>query len=95
MAVAIAVPTASGAVVDTVGGGPIRLLGWSVRKGATAMTIDLSEGSAGKIIAVINVAANGAETQWFGDQGVICNLDILYATITGASTGLVGSIWIA
>lgn len=95
MAVATAVPTSSGAVV-TVTRGPVKLMGWSVRKGAGACTVDLQEtDGSGKIIASINLAATGGDSQWFGESGVICNSGVLYATVAGTTTGLVGSIWTA
>jgi hypothetical protein len=95
MATPIAVPTSSAALLDTAAGGPIRLMGWSVRKTTGACTIDLCVGgSGGQVIATINLAGSGNESTWFGDNGVICNSDILYALVGGTTTGLVGSIWV-
>ncbi len=96
MARAIPVSATDAAILDTVGGGPIRILGWSVRTGANAMTADLKEGgSGGQILACINLASTGGETAWLGDQGIICNSDVLYMDVAGTTTGFVGTIFIA
>lgn len=96
MARAIPVVTADNNILDVASGGPIKIMGWSVRTGANAMSLDLKEGgSSGQILASINLAASGGDTQWFGENGVICNSDILYGDVTGTTTGFVGSIFIA
>jgi hypothetical protein len=97
MTVAIACPTADGAVHTASNTNtPVRLMGWSVREnGGNALSIDLKEGSAsGKVIATIRLAANAGETVSI-DDGLVCNSHILYADVTGTSPTPVGSIWIA
>lgn len=86
--------TGSPAADQTViAGTEAKLLGWSLRESAAsaaAASANIREGSAsGDIIAVIELAADGSETVWFGDDGVVAYGGIYFDAVAGEITGVV------
>lgn len=95
MATPITCPTTSSNVVSLAStSATVTLMGWSLRETAGAATnVDLKiGGSSGAVAASIRLAANGDSQAWLGDEGVLINSSILYATVS--ASGIAGSIWI-
>ena len=69
----------------------LRLMGYSVRESAGSpdvATLNLRHGSADTdpIVALINLAASGSDSQWFGPQGLPVEGGVFVDRLTGNST---------
>jgi hypothetical protein len=73
--------------------GRARLVGWSVRAEAGAVSVTLRNGDEhGDVVAVIELPTAGADTAWFGPSGIACP-DGLYIQTSGAGV-LAGGVFI-
>jgi hypothetical protein len=69
----------------------LRLMGWSVRESAgspAAATLNLRHGTSASdpVVAGINLAASGVDSQWFGPQGLPADAGIYLDRLTGNTT---------
>jgi hypothetical protein len=90
MATAIALPGASGNLIDLTGTAVLKYLGFSVRETAGSIAVmRIREGGVtGKILETISLVANESSGDWYGPQGVNCDSDILYyQLVSGAIEG--------
>lgn len=73
-----------------------RLMGWSVGESdgtpAVASFLLKQGGASGKVVAVVELAANGSNNAWFGPNGVVIDGD-LYFDIVGGTVQ--GSVYVA
>lgn len=85
---AFPIPASDGMLTNT----PKILYGWSVGESdgtpAVASFLIRNGSGAGDIVAVVELAANGSSTEWFGDQGIRVPdgifIDIVAGTVQGA-----------
>ena len=66
----------------------VRLCGWVARETAGAVATfklwDSNTQGQGQIIAPVNLAANGNDHEWLGDNGVLCTNGIFVDRVAGS-----------
>ncbi len=70
-----------------------KLMGWSVGEAdgtpAVASFLLREGGASGKIVAVVELAANGSNVAWFGPMGIHVNGDLYFDIVGGTVQGAV------
>lgn len=74
--------------------GQATITGWSVKESAgtpAVATIHIHDGTANTdpLVAVIELAASGSETVWFGDDGVYCKDGVFVDIAAGEATVII------
>lgn len=77
-----------------VAGSVAKLYGWSVREAAgspavATVIVHAGTDASGPAIGEIELAANGASTEWFGPQGVQMRDGIFVEVVAGTVEGVV------
>jgi hypothetical protein len=94
MAAAHAVALATGTGDVTAHSGAIRLMGWSIAESAVTAavaTVIIRDGTstAGPIVAVIELAANASDSEFFGPDGLLMGTGVFVDRTAGETQGAV------
>lgn len=87
MAIAIVSPAGTGDLQISTDQ-PSVLLGWSMTETAAGVATGVirnGTSTAGAPVAYYGLAAAGAQTQWFGPQGIVCDKGIFLDRVTGTT----------